>query len=131
MFKEKMVTPAIPERVYALCKIVEKGPITTSELKEKMEPDFLQNKSSYFNDYRNAAEELGLISISDDLVSLAAEKKVTESYKIPAIHSPKSAPLCHLLSHFSPNTAVHSVTSNYQIFNLFFYIYALQTFPLL
>lgn len=35
MFKEKMVTPAIPERVYALCKIVEKGPITTSELKEK------------------------------------------------------------------------------------------------
>lgn len=41
-----------------------------------MEPDFLQNKSSYFNDYRNAAEELGLISISDDLVSLAVEKKL-------------------------------------------------------
>lgn len=35
MFKEKMVTPAIPERVYALCKIVEKGPITASEIKEK------------------------------------------------------------------------------------------------
>ena len=41
MFKEKMVTPAIPERVYALCKIVEKGPITASERKEKMEPDIL------------------------------------------------------------------------------------------
>ena len=59
---------------------------------------------------------------------LAAEKKVTESYKIPVIHSPKSIPLCHLLSHFSPNTAVHSVTSDYQIFNLFFYKYVLQTF---
>ena len=79
MFKEKMVTPAIPERVYALCKIVEKGPITASEIKEKMEPDFLGNKSSYFNDYRNAAEELGLISISDDLVSLAVEDKVVKS----------------------------------------------------
>ena len=74
-----MVTPAIPERVYALCKIVEKGPITASEIKEKMEPDFLGNKSSYFNDYRNAAEELGLISISDDLVSLAVEDKVVKS----------------------------------------------------
>ena len=79
MFKEKMVTPAIPERVYAFCKIVEKGPITVSEIKEKMEPDFLRNKSSYFNDYRNAAEELGLISISDDLVSLAVEDKVVKS----------------------------------------------------
>ena len=79
MFKEKMVTPAIPERVYALCKIVEKGPITASEIKEKMEPDFLGNKSSYFNDYRNAAEELGLISISDDLVSLAVDDKVVKS----------------------------------------------------
>lgn len=44
-----------------------------------MEPDFLGNKSSYFNDYRNAAEELGLISISDDLVSLAVEDKVVKS----------------------------------------------------
>lgn len=40
MFKEKMVTTAIPERVYALCKIVEKGPISLSELKDKMEPEF-------------------------------------------------------------------------------------------
>lgn len=79
MFKEKMVTPAIPERVYALCKIVEKGAITASEIKGKMEPDFLGNKSSYFNDYRNAAEELGLISISDDLVSLAVDDTVVKS----------------------------------------------------
>ena len=36
MFREKMVTSAIPERVYVLCKIVEKGPISGSELREKM-----------------------------------------------------------------------------------------------
>lgn len=36
-----MVTTAIPERVFALCKIVEKRPIYSSELKNKMEPEFL------------------------------------------------------------------------------------------
>lgn len=56
MFKEKMVTTAIPERVFALCKIVEKGSIYSSELKNKMEPEFLGNGSVYFNDYKNAAE---------------------------------------------------------------------------
>ncbi len=79
MFKEKMVTPAIPERVYTLCKIVEKGAISSGDLREKMEPDFLGNNSMYFNDYKNAAEELGLITISDDLVSLAVEPKEIKS----------------------------------------------------
>lgn len=79
MFKEKMVTTAIPERVYALCKLVEKGSSTTSELKEKMEPDFLGNGSTYFNDYKNAAEELGLITISDDQVQLAVDAKVIKT----------------------------------------------------
>ena len=53
MFREKMVTPAIPERVYVLCKIVEKGPISSSELKEKMEPAELNADTStaYFPDY--------------------------------------------------------------------------------
>ncbi len=79
MFKEKMVTTAIPERVYALCKIVEKGSITSNELKDKMEPDFLGNGSVYFNDYKNAAEELGLISISDDHIQLAVEPIVVKN----------------------------------------------------
>lgn len=79
MFKEKMVTTAIPERVYALCKIVEKGSITSSELKEKMEPEFLGNGSVYFNDYKNAAEELGLISISDDQIQLAVDSGVIKN----------------------------------------------------
>lgn len=58
--KKKWITTAIPERVYALCKIVEKGPISLSELKDKMEPEFLGNGSVYFNDYKNAAQELEL-----------------------------------------------------------------------
>ena len=60
MFQNKMVTPAIPERVYTLCKIVEKGAIATAEVKEKMEPAFLNQATSYYNDYRNAAEELSV-----------------------------------------------------------------------
>lgn len=75
MFREKMTTPAIPERVFALCKIVEKGPITTADLRERMEPSFLNNSSVYFSDYRTAAEELKLITISDNVVSLAVEAK--------------------------------------------------------
>lgn len=79
MFKEKMVTPAIPERVYALCKIVERGSITSTELKEKMEPEYLGNGSVYFNDYKIAAEELGLISISDDQIQLAVDSSVVKN----------------------------------------------------
>lgn len=73
MFKEKMTTPAIPERVFALCKLAEKGTCSSAELRQKMEPDFLENGSVYFNEYKIAAEELGLISISDDYISLAVE----------------------------------------------------------
>lgn len=79
MFKGKMITTAIPERVYTLCKIVEKGSITSNDLKEKMEPEFLKNGSLYFNDYKNAAEELGLITIADDLISLTVEPKTIKS----------------------------------------------------
>lgn len=79
MFKEKMVTPAIPERIFALCKMVEKSSASSTDLKEKMEPDYLKNGTPYFNDYRKAAEELGLITISDDMISLAVEPKVIKS----------------------------------------------------
>lgn len=74
-----MVTTAIPERVYALCKIVEKGSISVNDLKMKMEPDFLENGSVYFNDYKTAAQELGLIAILDDQVQLAVEPNIVKS----------------------------------------------------
>lgn len=79
MFQDKMVTPAIPERVYTLCKIVEKKPISNSDLKDKMEPDYLNNGSVYYADYRNAAEELRLITTSDNMISLAVEARVIKS----------------------------------------------------
>lgn len=79
MFREKMKTPAIPERVYTLCKIVEKKPLPVKELKNKMEPDYLQQSTSYFSDYREAAEELGLISIADETAELAVSPSVVRS----------------------------------------------------
>ena len=79
MFREKMKTPAIPERVYTLCKIVEKKLLTVQELKNKMEPDYLQQSTSYFADYREAAEELGLISVTDQNVELAASPSAVRS----------------------------------------------------
>lgn len=73
MFGSRMVTPAIPERVYELCKLVEKKPMAVKELQDKMEPNYLPGNSGtpYFADYRLAAEELGLINISDGFVSFS------------------------------------------------------------
>lgn len=79
MFQDKMVTPAIPERVYTLCKIVEKRPTALSELKEKMEPSYLNQSTLYFSEYRSAAEELQLISVSDGMVSLAVDSKIVKT----------------------------------------------------
>ena len=76
MFQSKMVTPAIPERVYTLCKVVEKKALTSSEVKNKMEPSYLNQATSYYNDYRNAAEELQLIVITDNVLSLAVDPSV-------------------------------------------------------
>ena len=60
MFTGKMVTPATPERVYTLCKIIEKGAKSVSDAREKMEPAFLTGESQvYFTDYRTAAEDQG------------------------------------------------------------------------
>lgn len=74
MFTGKMVTPATPERVYTLCKIIEKGAKSVSDVREKMEPTFLTGESQvYFTDYRTAAEELGLITNSDQLLTLAVD----------------------------------------------------------
>lgn len=79
MFREKMVTPAIPERVFTLCKIVEKRAISSSDLKAKMEPDYLKQTSSYYSDYRTAAEELQLIMVSDNMISLAVDPSVIKT----------------------------------------------------
>ncbi len=80
MFKDKMVTPATPERVYALCKIVEKEARPAAEVREKMEPAVLSgDRQVYFPDYRAAAEELGLIINSDQMLSLAVSRETIAS----------------------------------------------------
>lgn len=79
MFREKMVTPAIPERVFTLCKIVEKRAISSSDLKGKMEPDYLNQTTTYFSDYRTAAEELKLITVSDNMISLSVDPSVIKT----------------------------------------------------
>lgn len=79
MFQNKMVTPAIPERVYTLCKIVEKKATPNSELKDKMEPSFLEQTTSYYADYRNAAEELQLVTNIDNTISLAVDPNVIKN----------------------------------------------------
>lgn len=79
MFRDKMVTPAIPERVYALCKVVEKEALPTAKVKERMEPSYLNQKSDYYRDYRNAAEELQLITTTDNVLSLGVGLSVLES----------------------------------------------------
>lgn len=79
MFKNKMVTPAIPERVYTLCKVIERKAIASSEVKEKMEPSYLNQTTSYYNDYRNAAEELQLITMNDNILSLTVDPDVIKN----------------------------------------------------
>lgn len=79
MFQNKMVTPAIPERVYALCKIVERGAVASSDVKEKMEPSYLNQSTSYYSEYRTAAEELQLITITDNVLSLAVDPSVLKN----------------------------------------------------
>lgn len=79
MFISNMATPAIPERVFTLCKIVEKNHIASSDAREKMEPSYLNQKTSYYNDYKTAAEELGLIITTDNLLSLAVDSSVIKN----------------------------------------------------
>ena len=53
--------------------------MSTSEVKEKMEPSYLNQKSSYYNDYRNAAEELQLITVTDNVLSVAVDTSVLKN----------------------------------------------------
>ena len=78
MFGNKMETEAIPERVYALCKVVEKEAVQDSKVKERMEPSYLNQKSSYYSIYRNAAIELQLIVQIDNILSLAVDPSIVK-----------------------------------------------------
>lgn len=72
-------TGALPERVLAMCQLIEKGPMHEDEIKEKMEPKYLGEKTKYFSFYKQAAEDIGLIVNSDKMISLAVEPKVIKN----------------------------------------------------
>ncbi|WP_313345138.1 hypothetical protein [Lacrimispora sp.] len=75
MFGNRMVKSAIPERVFALCKEVISKPMLEAELKALLEPEQLRGKTSYFGTVRTAAEQLKLISIKENEISLAVDKE--------------------------------------------------------
>ncbi len=79
MFGNRMKTSAIPERVYVLCKEVAGKKMSENALKAMLEPQNLGGKTTYFGDVRTAAEQLKLISIKENEISLAVDKDVVKS----------------------------------------------------
>lgn len=77
MFRGKMETPATPERVYYLCKLLEEGPKPSAKIKSNMFPKVLDSDgdSGYFSIIRKAAEELELITTEDNMIKLIIQKE--------------------------------------------------------
>lgn len=74
MFEERMKKGAIPERVYLLCMAVKDKGIQESTLKELVAPSSLSTAGQYFSEVRDAARQLGLITIKEKVISLAVDK---------------------------------------------------------
>lgn len=79
MFGNRMITTAIPERVYALCREVSGKAADETVLKGRLEPQQLGGKTQYFGTVKTAAEQLKLINIKEDIISLAVDKNVVKS----------------------------------------------------
>ena len=79
MFGNKMQTSAIPERVYALCRAVASKPMDENTLKRLLEPQNLGGKTPYFGMVRSAAEELQLVQIKENVISLSVDKDTVKS----------------------------------------------------
>lgn len=69
-----MKTSAIPERVYALCQAIKSRTMQESDLRELLEPSNLGGSTKYFGTVRDAAKQLGLISVKEGDVSLAVDR---------------------------------------------------------
>lgn len=98
MFKDKMKTTPIPERVYSLVCALIKRPLSKDELREALEPKVCQTgNTKYFADVYEAALELELISEKENEVSLRIEKKhlanlqTFRKYVMPIIFNMKSS----------------------------------------
>lgn len=72
------ITAATPERVYALCKCIErKKSISNSDLRSLLEPDYAHH-SNYYTMIRDVALDLGLIE-NNDFISLKVDSSVIKS----------------------------------------------------
>lgn len=80
MFEDRMKTSAIPERVYALCQAVKSRSMQENDLRELLEPSGLGGTTKYFGSVRDAAKQLGLISVKENEISLAIDSKKINSY---------------------------------------------------
>ena len=81
MFEDRMKTSAIPERVYALCLVIKNKAMQENDLRELLEPSGLGGSTKYFGTVRDAAQQLGLISVKEGEVSLAVDTKSIASYE--------------------------------------------------
>ena len=79
MFEDRMKTSAIPERVYALCQAIKSRTMKESDLRELLEPSDLGGTTKYFGMVRDAARQLGLISVKEGDISLAIDSKYVSS----------------------------------------------------
>ena len=87
MFTGNMVTEAIPARVFALYKIVaSKKDITRSDLQELMEPSGIYKGTSYFAAILNAAKEIRLVDVQDNIVVPLASKDEIKTIEDMRLH---------------------------------------------
>lgn len=76
MFKDGIRPESLPERIYALCKVVSEKKMTKKELANLFEPLSLNNNNqSYFNYVFNSAMELKLIDVENDIVVYLLDEK--------------------------------------------------------
>ena len=78
MFNNDMKTEAIPERVFALCKVLIDGKMAEKDIRKMFQPE----ESSYFGIVRDAAKQLGLIVQDEDskVIELSIDHKELIDY---------------------------------------------------
>lgn len=81
MFTESIRTEPIPERIYELCRIVNRhGPMTSGSANAMMEPRELNTDSSpYFGAIRDAAADLGIIEKNGNEIKYIGPSNALES----------------------------------------------------
>lgn len=75
MFKDGIRPESLPERIFALCKVVSEKKMTKKELANLFEPLTLNNDQSYFKYVFNSALELKMIDVENDFVICLLDEK--------------------------------------------------------